>query len=222
MFDIYIIQFSLIWEKIYPPHLRKALHLAWGTVIVAPLQALRDLIFNDYANGSTASRYSGATAYVVGDKVYYTDRALYQCIEATTGNAPTDTTYWIKILDNHIGIRERIKYNSRKIVLEYGLNRWFDVPAADPQIYITNNTIYGTAFILGQTGEYSSTMARSSTHQLYYLGNSYTYRSDAFTIYVPIAVFNALASNNTDRENIIRTFANNYVLSGMTYSCVTY
>jgi hypothetical protein len=221
MFDIYIIQFSLIWEKLYPPHLRKALHLAWGTVIVAPLQSLRDLIFNEYANGSFAPKYDNATAYVVGDKVYL-NRVLYQCIDATTGNAPTNTTYWKILLDNRIGIRERIKYNSRKIVLEYGLNRWFEIPAADPQIYITNNTIYGTAFILGQTGEYSSAMARSSTHQLYYLGNSYTYRSDAFTIYVPIAVFTALASNNTDRENIIRTFANNYVLSGMTYSCVTY
>jgi len=221
MFDIYIIQFSLIWEKLYPPHLRKALHLAWGTVIVAPLQSLRDLIFNEYANGSFAPKYDNATAYVVGDKVYL-NRVLYQCIYATTGNAPTNTTYWKILLDNRIGIRERIKYNSRKIVLEYGLNRWFEIPSADPQIYITNNTIYGTAFILGQTGEYSSTMARSSTHQLYYLGNSYTYRSDAFTIYVPIAVFTALASNNTDRENIIRTFANNYVLSGMTYSVVTY
>ena len=221
MFDIYIIQFSLIWEKLYPPHLRKALHLAWGTVIIAPLQSLRDLIFNEYANGSFAPKYDNATAYVVGDKVYL-NRVLYQCIEATTGNAPTNTAYWKVLLDNRIGIRERIKYNSRKIVLEYGLNRWFEIPSADPQIYITNNTIYGTAFILGQAGEYSSTMARSSTHQLYYLGNNYTYRSDAFTIYVPIAVFNALASNNTDRENIIRTFANNYVLSGMTYSCVTY
>lgn len=222
MYDIYIIQFSLLWEKLMPPILRKSLHLAWGSVVVAPLQRLRDLIFNDYANGSHYDAYDNSTAYVIGDIVYYTDRAVYQCIENSTGNLPTDTNYWFKLLDNRIGVRERIKYNSQKVLFEYALNRWFDVPSADPQIYIQNNTIYGTAFLLGQTGAYSSTMPRSSVHQLYYLGNSYDYRSDAFTIFVPVAVFNALASNNTDRENIIRNFADNYVLAGMIYSVVTY
>jgi hypothetical protein len=222
MFDIYIIQFSLLWEKLYPPHLRKTLHLAWGVVVVSPLQSLRDLIFNDYANGSTVSRYDNATAYVVDDIVYYTDRGLYKCIGATTGNIPTDTTYWNKILDNYIGARERIKYNSRKIIFEYALNRWFDVPSANPQIYITNNNIYGTAFLLGETGEYSSTMANLSTNQNYFLGNSYNYNSFAFTIYVPLAVFNALDNNNTNRENIIRSFADKFVLSGMSYNVLTY
>jgi hypothetical protein len=221
MFDIYIIQFSLLWEKLFPPHLRKTLHLVWGAVLVAPLQSLRDLIFNDYANGSYASKYDNATAYVVGDKVYL-NRVLYKCIDATTGNAPTNTTYWEVLLDNRIGVRERIKYNSRKVLFEYALNRWFEIGLSYPQIYITNNNIYGTAFLLGATGEYSSSMANSSYYQQYYLGNTYDYNSYAFTIYVPIAVFNALASNNTDRENIIRGFANRYVISGMNYNVITY
>jgi len=222
MYDIYVIDFSLLWEKLYPPILRQSLHLAWGTVVTKPLQRLRNLAFEDYANGSIATRYDNSTAYSVGDEVYYTNRSVYKCIEASTGNIPTDTTYWTKILDNRIGVRERIKYDSRKVLFEYALNRWFDVPSADPQIYITNNTIYGTAFIMGRSGTLSSTMPRSSSHQLYYLGNSYTYRSDAFTIYVPILVFNALDTNNTNRENIIRNFADNYVLAGITYSVTTY
>lgn len=222
MYDIYIIQFSLLWEKLMPPLLRKALHLAWGSVVVAPLQSLRDLIFNDYANGSHYDAYDNSTAYVVGDIVYYTDRGVYKCIEATTGNIPTNITYWFKMLDNRIGARERIRYNSQKILFEYALNRWFDVPSADPQIYIQNNNIYGTAFLLGGSGETSSTMADNYVFQNYYLGNSYTYESDDFTIFVPLAVFNALDSNNTNRENIVRGFADNYVLAGMTYNVATY
>lgn len=222
MYDIYIIQFSLLWEKLMPPLLRKVLHLSWGSVVVAPLQSLRDLIFNDYANGSNYNAYDNATAYVIGDIVYYTDRGVYKCIEATTGNIPTNTTYWFKMLDNRIGVRERIRYNSQKILFEYALNRWFDVPSADPQIYIQNNNIYGTAFLLGGSGETSSTMADNYVFQNYYLGNSYTYESDDFTIFVPLAVFNALDSNNTNRENIVRGFADNYVLAGMTYNVATY
>jgi hypothetical protein len=222
MYDIYVIDFSLLWEKLYPPILRQSLHLAWGTVVTKPLQRLRNLAFEDYANGSIATIYDNSTAYSVGDEVYYTNRAVYKCIEASTGNLPTDTTYWTRILDNRIGVRERIKYDSRKVLFEYALNRWFDVPSADPQIYITNNTIYGTAFLLGESGETSSTMAWNSNFQNFYLGNSYSYESDAFTIYVPLLVFNALDTNNTNRENIIRGFADNYVLSGITYNVLTY
>jgi hypothetical protein len=222
MYDIYVIDFSLLWEKLYPPILRQSLHLAWGAVVVKPLQRLRSLALEDYANGSIATRYDNSTAYSVGDEVYYTNRAVYKCIGASTGNLPTDTTYWTRILDNRIGVRERIKYDSRKVLFEYALNRWFDVPSADPQIYITNNDIYGTAFLLGESGETSSTMAWNSNFQNFYLGNSYSYESDAFTIYVPLLVFNALDTNNTNRENIIRGFADNYVLSGITYNVLTY
>lgn len=39
--------------------------------------------------------YSGSTAYTVGENVYYpTNGKSYQCILASTGNAPTDATYW--------------------------------------------------------------------------------------------------------------------------------
>ena len=37
--------------------------------------------------------YAGGTAYVVDDVVYY-NGSSYVCILASTGNLPTDTTYW--------------------------------------------------------------------------------------------------------------------------------
>lgn len=42
--------------------------------------------------------YSGATAYVVGDQVYYsTTGDFYVAIASTTGNAPTDATKWTRL-----------------------------------------------------------------------------------------------------------------------------
>lgn len=40
--------------------------------------------------------YNAATAYVVDD-VVYSDGSAYVCILASTGNAPTNTTYWNKM-----------------------------------------------------------------------------------------------------------------------------
>ena len=37
--------------------------------------------------------YNGATAYVLGDSVSY-NGSSYVAIQATTGNTPTNTTYW--------------------------------------------------------------------------------------------------------------------------------
>jgi hypothetical protein len=42
--------------------------------------------------------YSGATAYVAGDQVYYsTTGDFYVAIASTTGNAPTDATKWTRL-----------------------------------------------------------------------------------------------------------------------------
>jgi hypothetical protein len=50
---------------------------------------------SDYFNATDFSfdSYSATTAYVVGDKVLY-DAVLYVCIQNTTGNVPTNTSYW--------------------------------------------------------------------------------------------------------------------------------
>lgn len=43
----------------------------------------------------TASDYAAATAYAVDDLVYYgTTGDCYRCIQAGTGNEPTDTDFW--------------------------------------------------------------------------------------------------------------------------------
>lgn len=44
--------------------------------------------------------YNGATAYVVNDAVSYTNWLSYICILASTGNVPTNATYWSPMADS--------------------------------------------------------------------------------------------------------------------------
>lgn len=46
----------------------------------------------------TGAAYNGASAYAIGDQVYYsTTGDFYVAIDAGTGNAPTDTDYWTRL-----------------------------------------------------------------------------------------------------------------------------
>jgi hypothetical protein len=216
----YFIVFSLVWEKLYPPHLRKQKHLEWGNVLVAPLQWIRNLLFDVYIDGNSYGRWDITTSYLIGERVYYSDRGLYEAITNNIGVTPQTATDWKLILENHIGVRERVKYNSQKLLFEFALNRWFDTIGL--QIYITNNTIYTGTFIMDRGSFNSSVISRNSVNASSYLGNTPLYDNIAFTIFVPLAVFNALAATNIDRENIIRNFADKYVIAGMEYNVVTY
>lgn len=68
------------------------------TVGNAPTDALGVLDAAHWALAAASfggSDYSGSTAYVAGNIIYYPTTGLfYQCHTATTGNAPTDTTRW--------------------------------------------------------------------------------------------------------------------------------
>lgn len=219
---MYFIYFALVWEKLYPPHLRKALHMAWGYVLTKPLQYLRDITFELYKDGSPYQRYDSLTNYVIGDRIYWSDRCVYEALSANIGIDPTDAVIWRKIVDNRIGVLERVRYNSQKMIFEYGLNRWFDIDSGDPQIYITRNSSTTSFLLGGQTGLTSSVLVNNSAYATSYLSNTFTYNAYNYTIYVPIAVYTALASNNTDRENVIRSFADRYNLAGMRYNVVSY
>lgn len=45
------------------------------------------------------SAYAGGTTYAVGAVVIYLEQ-LYKCILGSTGNLPTNTTYWSPLVSN--------------------------------------------------------------------------------------------------------------------------
>jgi len=216
--NIFVVTFSLLWETLYPPKLRKAVALAWGIVVMRPLQWLSDAIFISYADGSTDPDYNNATAYSKDDRVIFTDRGQYEAKQATTGNLPTDLTFWRKVNDNYIGARERAKYTSQKILFEYALDRIFQTTG----IFITNFNTPANSFLMGETGPNSSAMFNDGINSTEYLTENFIVGDQDFTINVPLATFNALASNDLDRENVVRGVADIYVIGGMIYKVATF
>jgi len=221
--SIYTYSTNYISEKLLPPSLRNKKHLAWLKVLLSPIQWLWKRIFVEYADGSFFAIFDISTAYVKGDIVVYSDRKVYQCLVNATGILPYDTVSWVKINDNFIGARERIKYNAQKKVFEYALNKWFFVPVGDPQIYIINNIVVPDGFLLAESGDLSGLMASDSFFSPSYMGSTYTITTSYdYTIYVPVLVFNAQGSTTANREQAIRNFADQYNLVGMIYNVITY
>lgn len=223
--SIYDYDIEIISEQLTPPILRKARFLAWMKVLFRPVQWLRDLIFNTWANGSTDDDWSSMLGYPYGARVVYSDKAVYECINlaGAAGNlqSPANRDYWVKVSDNFIGANQRVKFNSQIIIFEHALNKWFRIGSLSPQIYISNNT-NPSVFIMGNTGPYSSAMASDSTFATAYMANAPTFTTTDFTVYVPLAVFNALGPTNTDREKTVRRFVDKYIFTGLTYTVTTY
>ena len=127
---------------------------------------------------------------------------------------------------NFIGVDNRIKIRSEKIVLEYALNLWFETTFRQPpnqsDIYIVNQTSENLVpFVFGQNYTESSTIFSNTASGAIY-STVPTADHFGFTIFVPISVHHALNSNSTIANNIIKDFANKYVACGVKYQIQTY
>ncbi len=218
-----------------PPKKRLPIYKAWTKTLVKPLQVLYNTMFGTFKDGNAAAIYSGATAYVVGNQVKYTDKAVYQCWVASTGNLPTNTNYWFKIQDNFVGIEPRCKYNAQHILFEWALNEWFgttfvNVPG-DSAIFIDAAAADLGAFYVGLTETESSYVVFDEPEATAFVqALNLTTAGVSFTINVPLITANALTTEtantvpniSANRENIIRQIADLYNYAGITYNVITY
>lgn len=222
--SIYRYDSNIVAEQITPPVLRTSKLLAWLYVICKPISNLWELVFSMYKETYSFDDYDNTTLYVLGDKVRYEDNRVYECIESCLGVNCLNTTNWVLILDNFIGVDERIKYTSQIIYLEYFLNKWYRVDTLADQIYIENNTNIASTFVMGESSQYSSTMPNNSAYSETYMGLNPTFPdvSYDFIIWIPTATFTAMGDNAANRESNIRGQVNKYVLSGIKYKIDTY
>jgi hypothetical protein len=218
-----------------PPKKRLPIYKAWTKTLVKPLQVLYNTMFGTFKDGNAAALYSGATAYAVGNQVKYTDKAVYQCWVASTGNLPTNTNYWFKIQDNFVGIEPRCKYNAQHILFEWALNEWFgttfvNTPGAS-DIYIDAGAADLGAFYVGLTETESSFVVFDEPEATAFVqALNLTTAGVSFTINVPLITANALTTEtantvpniSANRENIIRQIADLYNYAGITYNVITY
>jgi len=218
-----------------PPKKRLPIYKSWTKTLVKPLQVLYNTMFGTFKDGNAAAIYSGATAYAVGNQVKYTDKAVYQCWVASTGNLPTNTNFWFKIQDNFVGIEPRCKYNAQHILFEWALNEWFgttfvNVPGSS-DIWIGPGSPSDVVLYVGFTEVNSSLIVYGNGEaQTFIQAINIANTGDEFSINVPIAVANALTTEtantvpniSANRENIIRQIADLYNYAGITYDVITY
>jgi hypothetical protein len=228
--SIYDQDYSQIAEQLTPPDKRNPNILGVLRAWLASIQWLRDLFFDSYVSGSAAPLYSGLAAYVIGNRVRYSNNSIYECILATTGNNPTNETYWIKVQDVWMGRDERVQYTGQKLSLEYFLNKWFGTNFIQPVLspLSANSDIYLTeaterfGFLEFTTAPLSSdefTTSHSVVDFEYTIYSIYTYD---FTVNVPLAVFNALGPDDGTRTAIIRQQVSKYSIFPSIYNIVTY
>lgn len=245
----YIISYSLQDELLLPPQLRKPKMVDYLNSISFPLQWMHDITWVDsYSDGFSYPVYSTSSTYYpgligesIGDRVIYKDRGVYECIATCSNIDPIKlgSPYWELISDNYIGARERVVYNSQKVLFEYALNKWFQtniltIPYSGG-IYIINNNVGSTSFVMGLSGELSTPMTNTTVTQTQfgylattpYVPMPSTYN---FTIMVPLSVANEIDPGNTysvpnispNANSIIKAFADTLKLAGMLYDIKTY
>lgn len=207
-----------------PPDKRYNKMVRWLQVILSPIQWLRNLWFGEYRTGSTAAAWSNASTYAKYARVIYKNSVFESLVSSNTA-IPTDTTSWMLVQSNFVGLSERILYTGQKLTFEYALNKWFGTTFRQPpsvsDIYITNNTVPIAPFRVGLTSAVSSSVGISSSTE--FVGQTSQYASAInFTINVPVAIYNALDSNPANRDKIFRAFADKYVAAGMVYQIQTY
>lgn len=199
-----------------------------NAMFAEPLNDL-NLIFKWYREGSTASNFNPATAYNFGDVFRYS-KVVYLKNHVTEGYSagilPTDTRYFTKILNSFVGANERVKYNSSKIVFEYALNKFFETTFRQPplvsDIYIDRDFSDFTDFWISEIDPPTAKVGLTDTDTVYVDEDETTRSNYDYVIYIPLAVFNALADNNTTRERVVRSFADKINASGFLYLVQTY
>lgn len=219
---IYDYDTEIVGEQLTPPLLRQSKLLSYLYVLLSPIQNLWNLIFVEYRTGVIYFNYSGATTYPQFSKVIFSKK-IYESIQVTTGNPPTDTNYWVEVSPSFIGVTERLSYNSQTIVLERNLNTYYQNLASVNQIYISNNSIISEVFAMGNSGSTSSSMDNSGSTSTTIMAINPTFNPQYnFTLFFPIALFNTLGNTNPNRELNIRGYVNKFILAGINYNITTY
>lgn len=221
MSDTFSINTNQQAPELMPPDKRDLSTTTLVQSLLSAYQWLRDLIFGSYKTGATALNYA-AGVYNKYDQVQF-QNAIYECLVDGTATDPTDLLSWRLIQTNFIGVDERIQYDSKKLLFEWSLNKWFHTQFREPvtfnvapdyylpksDIFLVTNVLIQTVFRVGlheadcsSVGRYTSTEA---------VGNDYNFATQyGLTINVPAAA--------GIPEIQIRNFADKYVPAGVFYN----
>jgi hypothetical protein len=175
---IYDVDYKQVIKELYPTHKRNDILLSKVYSLFGDNLNLINTLFKYFRDGATCGNWDNITVYNFQSLVVY-QRKVYYKNEITDGYVagvkPADTTYWIKVLDDFIGLSEKIYFGPQDIILEYALNRIFQTTFRQPsQIFDTtvlytptSQVIYGTHLYQrnGTTGGYTpGTLPTNTTY----------------------------------------------------------
>lgn len=223
--SIYDIDYKEVGRQLLPPDKRGPNMKAWVNTLLKPLQYLRDLWLGDYRTGSIGLPWIALTPYVLGDRVTFKGSAYESIVFPNTGNLPTDQNFWKVVQQNFIGVMERVLYTGNALIFIYAINKYFGTVFRQPNnvsdIYVTVYPKPASVFVVGSIEQFSSKIFTTTSSE--FVIDAYSFSAYFnMTIFVPLAVFNALDIFAPNREKIIRNFADRYLIAGIKYNVSTY
>jgi hypothetical protein len=223
--SLYDLNFNQKAVELLPPDKRMTIFAKWVQALLSQNTWNHTKIFVDYKTGANYLYYVPAATYNAGDRVIY-GQAVYECLINGTTTTPEDTTRWVIYQNNFVGTDERVAYNHEKIVLEYALNRRFLTTFRQPplisDIYIQKNTKGLGVFIVGAVEAESSATFYDQSAEFIINDYAFTGTYYNFTVFVPLAVYEAVSASPTAREGIFRNFIDLYNTIGLNYNIQTY
>ena len=218
--SVYDVDWNNFIVNMLPPDKRNPKHIEWLQAMIGQLADDSSLLFNQYQLGSTDPVYVAGT-YAFRAVVIF-NGAVYECVNADGTNLGPTTADWRQIAPSFIGAAERIAYRSQKILLEWGLNKWFSTTFRQPpgvsDIFIGNNAFATPVFVVGATEKQCSVVYGDRSSE--FVINAYSFEEQFnFTIYVPDTVYYGLGDAANE---IVRNFADKYVAAGITYNVIPY
>lgn len=178
-------------------------------------------LFKKYKEGFTTF-WNNSTTYNYGDCVAW-GGGVYECYVNSTLSDPSDSTRWRLIFSLWRGSNESQLYSGSVMQLEYALNRYYNLTFSNTpgssDIYITTNVIQAPVFAVGTDSTNTSTVGLATSESFVPVTYSASSLPASFTIHVPLVWYITLS---TDPDLKIRSFVNQYVTEGVTYSITTY
>lgn len=225
MASIYDFTASIFAEHMLPPLKRLARYKSWIGVLLNPIQYGRDLFYNQYANGDYDIYWDSISTCNKGDIVVYLDYQIYIARRNVPIMTPcTDTNYWDYVSPN-VGLKKLAAITGQKLSLEYVLNKHYGTTFRQPSvgtsdIYIEDIDIDVNYFVAGIDGEESSFAAISGQDALQFVGESYTYDTEAMVIWVPDAALSAITQGSEispypEAQKVVLSYAYRFIFAGI-------
>lgn len=163
----YQTNFYNIWNNLLPINKRFERFIAWGKVLMRPLDWLQKVYFYAYYYNTTFQYFSITGYYFVDDFVIGYDSKLYVCIEDSHGHQFDNQKYFKLVNNKFVPAIQRLNYNGSRGVMEWVLNyetrivfrSGGELPNPPfqntlntqprPKIYIENNTTENDIMFVG-------------------------------------------------------------------------